>query len=214
MVNLFLMLIVLASCSTYSKKSVIQGITDNRSIQANGICYQVMIGEEFKTYSERTICSDKYPDISKGDRVLISLDSNDQVHVELEKLKSFETFFSSMADKRSINYYAFVYFDEKKMINHDKYRKEWSSSCLTDGLYCRLLAYLEKSENNESQFFKLMDQGCKDKDIISCFNIIMRKEDLKDSQKLQIKKGIKKSCLKVKDTDSYHDFCGELLHGI
>lgn len=100
------------------------------------------------------------------------------------------------------------------MISHDKYREEWSSACLKDGLYCRLLAYLEKRENNESHFFKLMDKGCRDKDIISCFNIVMRKKDLKEFQRFEIKKNIKNSCIKVKDTDSYHDFCAELLHGV
>jgi len=214
MLNILSFLLLFSSCALQPSKRVIEGKTANRSVQTNGICYQVMIGIDFGINSERVVCSDKYPRLTKGDRVLMTILSNGETIIELEKLKSFETFLASLEDKRVIDYHSFIYFDEKKMINHARYREVWSSKCPSDGLACRLLAYLEKTEKNESRFFELMEQGCSGKDIISCFNIFVRKKDLKKSQKVLIQKGIKEPCAKVKDTDEYHDFCGELLNGI
>jgi hypothetical protein len=214
MLKILLLQLLISSCAFGPSKRAIEGRTDKRSVQKNGICYQVMIGVDFEINSGKVVCSDNYPRVTKGDRVSMTIISNGETSIELDKLKSFETFLSSLEDKRSIDYYSFIYFDEKKMINHAKYREAWSASCPSEGLSCRLLAYLEKTEKNESRFFDLMEKGCKDKDIISCFNIVVRKKNLKKSQKALIQKSIKEPCMKVKDTDDYHDFCGELLNGI
>ena len=92
MLNILSFLLLFSSCALQPSKRVIEGKTANRSVQTNGICYQVMIGIDFGINSERVVCSDKYPRLTKGDRVLMTILSNGETIIELEKLTSFESF--------------------------------------------------------------------------------------------------------------------------
>ncbi|HXH75052.1 MAG TPA: hypothetical protein VNJ08_08810 [Bacteriovoracaceae bacterium] len=211
---MIMLLCLLVGCSLLGGKSSEQGLTKERFLAENGICYKVFTGKDFQQDSGEIICSDKYPRISEGDKVLLLRSPWQKTTIELEKLKTFEIFMASLNDQRAIDYYSFIYFNQRGLIDHKKYNKQWSESCPMDGLSCRLLGYLQKVQGDQSQFFPLMEKGCADYDIISCFNILMRKESLTASDKVKIKKHMKSTCLKVKDSDFYHDFCGELLHGI
>jgi len=202
---------ITVSCARLPERTL-KGETKNRFLGHTSICYELFIKENgiFKKY-DATLCSNQYPEVSEGDGVSVEEFSDGKREITLDKLKTFEDFFASLKDPKALNYYSFLYFNDRNLIEREKYRLEWTKLCQSNGFYCRLLAYLEKSEGNEKNFFPNMERGCQDKDILSCFNIIARREDLSNTAKIKIKRDIRSECLKVKNTDYYQDFCGVLL---
>lgn len=206
------LLSLLMSCSIFGHRRIENGITKSRFLTDGAICYKIFVGKDFAKDSGEAICTDRYPQVSGNDKVILIHRHWQPKLIELEKLKSFESFMSSFKDDpNAIAAYGFNFFEQRKLIDHKKYKKLWSKNCPENGLSCRLLAYLQKAEGDQSNFFNLMEKGCADYDIISCFNILMRKTDITKTEEKKLKKHIKPACLKVKDNDAYHDVCGELL---
>jgi hypothetical protein len=204
LISSFLFIVSCSIFNTYKKAKL-----DNRFLGDGKICYKVIDLEGKRRLPD--VCSDHYPGTTAGDRVTVVERRGSFLGYSMEKLSSFESFIKLSKDPNSIAYRTFVYFHKQNKIDHNSYEEIWEKECPKIGLSCRLLAYSFKVRGSKERFFPLMEEGCKTRDIISCFNLVERESGLTDKRKEEVKEFIMPDCLKVKDLDEYHDFCGVLL---
>lgn len=206
----FVALYSFSSCSTFTKEKI-SGVLGSAFASEQKICHEVLLPGQPSVKTNVVICSDQYPLLAEGDVVILHSLQTEELKIEVPKYKDFETFFDSLSDKRAISAFAFEFFARRGQVSRLRYKQEWESKCEIDGLYCRLLAYLDKSKTDDASYYRLMRKGCDDLDIISCFNLIAAKE-IKSAEEKKIKRKIRSTCATVLANYNYQDFCNDLLN--
>lgn len=201
--------IALLSISCAHTPQIYEGRLVDESVDPNnGICYRVESEFRSKDPDPLKICTDQYPSITTDDKAKIVSKDGKVVGFQVYKLASFEKYLELERDLGRIGYQTFVYFDNKKQIDHERYEKQWRTECSEKGLSCRLLAYSLKVRGMKNEFLPLMRKGCSKKDLISCFNLVVYDESLTPAEQLKLKISIRPTCEAVKKDLAYHDFCG------